>query len=94
LALECLEKLKCGQITNLPESRFFRPITPDGPAYDRKEPWSIIGCNMQTSVHAVVQFTNPRYKAAAILPDIDYCGKYFAVGESPDISRFTTKTRT
>jgi hypothetical protein len=82
-AFEFLEKLKCGQITTIGESKIFRPRKEGGLRYFRDETWTIVNCNMHTSVHAVIQFTNPNYKAAAILPGIDYCGKYFAVLDSP-----------
>ena len=88
-----LDKLKCGQIVNNAESLFFRPKKPDVPPYDRKEVWTIASCNMNTSVHAVIQFANPRYKAVAILPGIDYCGKYFVVAEFVTSASSITKPR-
>ncbi len=79
LTFEFMEKLKCGHITTIGEPKIFRPRKEGGLRYDRNETWTIANCNMHTSVHAVIQFTNPNYKATAILPGIDYCGKYFVV---------------
>jgi hypothetical protein len=74
--------LKCGQITNLCESVFFIPRSLDIPLYKNNEIWTLSSSTMKSTVHAVIQFSNPNYKAVGILPNIDYCGKYFAVRNS------------